>query len=184
MPRIVDHDAQRERVLEAAWAAFSTQGYDGVSMRSLAAGLGVSTGSLYHYFQDKEEILRVMLPWAARRDAGRAAVNVRGVSAPDRLDVLLAWMEAHEAPLARTVMLTFEVKRVMAPDVAGPLIAEALATWKHALGALLGLDPPGAALVLSMALGVLVHRELDPDGPGPAAHRALLSPLMGAATGA
>jgi AcrR family transcriptional regulator len=56
----------RERLCAAAERLFAAKGLDGVTMRQLAAELGVSPMTPYRYFQDKSEIL------AAVRAAGYA----------------------------------------------------------------------------------------------------------------
>ena len=55
MPKVVDHDQQRSDLLAAAFDLFADRGYSATSMRALASGLGVSTGTLYHYFSGKDD---------------------------------------------------------------------------------------------------------------------------------
>lgn len=57
MPKIVDHDAQRVRFAEAAMRLIARHGIEGVTMRAVAAEAGLSYGSLFHYFESKDELL-------------------------------------------------------------------------------------------------------------------------------
>jgi AcrR family transcriptional regulator len=60
MPRVLsqaDVADFRERLCEAAERLFAEQGPDAVTMRQLAAELGVSPMTPYRYFQDKDDIL-------------------------------------------------------------------------------------------------------------------------------
>jgi len=60
MPRVLseaDVTDFRERLCEAAERLFAEQGPDAVTMRQLAAELGVSPMTPYRYFRDKEAIL-------------------------------------------------------------------------------------------------------------------------------
>ena len=57
MPKIVDHDLQRETFAEAAIRLIARNGLEGVTMRAVASESGLSYGSLFHYFASKEELL-------------------------------------------------------------------------------------------------------------------------------
>jgi AcrR family transcriptional regulator len=57
MPKIVDHDLQREKFAEATIRIMARDGLDGVNMRAVAAEAGLSYGSLFHYFDSKDELL-------------------------------------------------------------------------------------------------------------------------------
>jgi TetR/AcrR family transcriptional regulator, acrAB operon repressor len=54
-------DRSRAALLEAALALFSSQGYRATSVRDIAERAGVSTGSVYHHFRDKEAIFQTLL---------------------------------------------------------------------------------------------------------------------------
>jgi AcrR family transcriptional regulator len=47
----------RRKVAETALRMIDRQGIDGLSLRELAAELGVNAASLYHHFADKDEII-------------------------------------------------------------------------------------------------------------------------------
>ena len=57
MPKIVDHDLQRVKFAEAAMSLIARDGLEGVTMRAVAAEAGLSYGSLFHYFNSKDELL-------------------------------------------------------------------------------------------------------------------------------
>lgn len=57
MPKIVDHDVQREAFAEAATRLIAKNGLEGVTMRAVATEAELSYGSLFHYFDSKEELL-------------------------------------------------------------------------------------------------------------------------------
>ena len=61
MPRIVDHAERRNAIARAARRAIAQSGLDGVTMRSIAAAGGVTTGAVTHYFANKDEILSATL---------------------------------------------------------------------------------------------------------------------------
>src|SRR5215475_15673449 len=57
MPRVVDHEARRRELAEAAWRAIVKYGLDGTTTRLIATESGYSNGVLAHYFESKDEIL-------------------------------------------------------------------------------------------------------------------------------
>ncbi|MDB5414576.1 MAG: transcriptional regulator [Rubritepida sp.] len=46
------------QIFQVACRLFAQRGFDGVSMRDIAAECGISKATLYHYFPDKDSILR------------------------------------------------------------------------------------------------------------------------------
>jgi AcrR family transcriptional regulator len=57
MPKIVDHDRQRACFAEAVIRLVAREGFEGMNMRAVAAEAGLSYGSLFHYFESKDELL-------------------------------------------------------------------------------------------------------------------------------
>jgi AcrR family transcriptional regulator len=54
MPKIIPDLAAR--ILEVTGRSFETKGYDGTDMKSLAAEVGISVGTLYNYYASKPEL--------------------------------------------------------------------------------------------------------------------------------
>ena len=77
-------------LLPVAVELFNERGYDGTSMRDLAARLGIAKSAIYHHVTGKEELLSLALDRALD---GLAAVTsrVRALPAPavDRLEYLV-----------------------------------------------------------------------------------------------
>ena len=61
MQRQARAEQSRRQVLDAALQLFSTLGYRGTNVREIAEKAGVSTGNVYHHFEDKEAIFRALL---------------------------------------------------------------------------------------------------------------------------
>lgn len=51
----------KQAILDAAQTLLARHGYAGLSMRELALESGLAKATIYHYFQDKEEIFRQVL---------------------------------------------------------------------------------------------------------------------------
>lgn len=61
MPKIVDHDLYRKELLSKCFNLFAEKGYASITMRLIAQGLGVSTGTLYHYFPNKRALFEQLV---------------------------------------------------------------------------------------------------------------------------
>src|SRR5271155_1639304 len=62
----------RERLLQLSATLFATEGYAQVSVRDLAARLGVTTGALYSNFKSKGDLLAEVLDVRIREDMERS----------------------------------------------------------------------------------------------------------------
>lgn len=56
-PRAADHFEKRNAILAGAAELFARHGYDRASLAMIAQASGVSKALVYHYWQDKEEML-------------------------------------------------------------------------------------------------------------------------------
>src|ERR1700738_476642 len=59
-PRIIADGAKRQQIIEGAHAVFLDQGFDAASMNDIARTAGVSKGTLYVYFQNKEQLFQAI----------------------------------------------------------------------------------------------------------------------------
>ena len=86
MARPVDRDAKRLKILEAATARFAEVGYEAASMDGLAAAAGVSKGSLYDYFKNKEDLFYACFEWFEAEVLAASMARMRdGADARSRL---------------------------------------------------------------------------------------------------
>src|ERR1700691_6653615 len=60
-PQAADDSAKRRQIVEGARAVFLTQGFDAASMSDIARAAGVSKGTLYVYFANKEELFQAIV---------------------------------------------------------------------------------------------------------------------------
>ena len=89
MPKIVDHEARREELVEATWRVIARAGMVGATMREIAREAGVSTGILAHYFADKEDLLGFALRLSHRRVYERIHTGTQGLVGLAALRVIM-----------------------------------------------------------------------------------------------
>lgn len=94
----------REKLLAAAAREFSAHGYDGASLRQICSVAGVTTGALYFFFKNKEDLFRTVVapvtePVAAVLSAAEErAGNTSQTEAIARADGLLEADRAEMSP--------------------------------------------------------------------------------------
>lgn len=187
MPRIVDHDKQRLELLAGSFTLFAERGYGSVTMRGLARQLGVSTGTLYHYFDGKPAMFRQMLLARAEQDVADARDAF-----PDDLPMegmpaaLRRYLDRRIDYLRQLVLMSLDYYQLQPDDRA--FLAEVSQKYKDVLTDRLRIPAPElGALLYSFVLGLIVHRTLDPGAVDLGAHVDLveqLARLAGAFPGA
>lgn len=88
MPKIVDRDRQRILFAEAALRLVAREGLEGLTMRKVAAEAGLSYGSLFHYFDCKDELLLFAIQHSTAQQGRRVnefSVRNRGLKALEQL---------------------------------------------------------------------------------------------------
>jgi AcrR family transcriptional regulator len=93
MPKIVDHDARRRELAAAVLRVIVRDGVADVSIRSVAAESGWSSGALRHYFATRAELLA----FACERVIEQVTERVEAMPAPvSAREVLLQTMPVDE----------------------------------------------------------------------------------------
>lgn len=86
----------RTQILSSAARLFRTQGYAAVSLRDIAKGAGLTTGSVYHNFASKEEIVSEILDQGHRRVLIEVSRNIKALGdGADARSVLRTAIHTH-----------------------------------------------------------------------------------------
>ncbi|WP_248796653.1 TetR/AcrR family transcriptional regulator [Pseudomonas sp. MWU13-2105] len=59
--QLTDPDSARGKLLQTAAHLFRNQGFERTTVRDLAGAIGIQSGSLFHHFKSKDEILRAVM---------------------------------------------------------------------------------------------------------------------------
>ncbi len=84
MPKIVDREQYRKQLLAESFELFAEIGYGRITMRQLAQKLGISTGTLYHYFPSKEAMFLQLVEELVQRDITNFLIQAESVPADIR----------------------------------------------------------------------------------------------------
>lgn len=172
-PRTDGHDRVKpgplrpEQIVKATAACFAEHGYDGTTIRIIAASLGCAVGSIYRHFEDKRTLLLAVAEWAMR-PAVQAIEHGASVEVSIQRYVQCA---TEHAELYR--LMFWLAGQTHGPDgrPALPAMVERLIRhWSAALG---GDEPAGQRWAMTHGLLMLGHTQaLDAPSPRPAAAQA------------
>lgn len=85
-----DPDDKRRKIFEAALKVFTERGFHEATMDEIAAASGVAKGTVYRYFESKEDLLDQLLKATSRRIAERfASAFVSGGDVVDQIRVFI-----------------------------------------------------------------------------------------------
>ena len=87
-PRTRRHNTTRQEILDAAWAQAEESGVAGISLRELAAAVGMRAPSLYTYFESKDAIYDAMFTEAYEALSRFSDEITASVGDADRVDAL------------------------------------------------------------------------------------------------
>lgn len=121
-------EERRKQILDAALIVFSEQGFHASNVSDVAAQAGVSQGTIYWYFESKEELISAaILSFVEELAEGALAVTEMGETAADKLRALAASMEGFAESGSRLFTMFLEFW------ASSPRREEAAALWMDLL---------------------------------------------------
>ena len=150
----------REAILSSARAAFARAGYDGVGVREIAAGAGVTAMLVNRYFGSKEQLFAevaaatLATPIILTQETIKSATPGEDIAA-----ALINLTQAGAAPLDGFLIMLHSASSKRAAEIGREQIEN---HHQRVLTAALSgdLGPQRAALILSLIAGVQVMRQM------------------------
>ncbi len=164
MPKIVDHDARRAHVLDRCLDLFSSKGYGSVRMSDIASASGISIGSLYHYFSNREKIGEVLFAHVVAKITDEARGWVIQDSTPEQKRTLLVdFLNLKRDDLRQLLLLGIDHQRLY-PDKQH-ITEGSIQALLQVLIDLMEFDVAHGDRVFAQILGWLIRGVLDPNNP-------------------
>lgn len=164
MPKLVDHDKYRQELLEGSFDCFAEHGYAAVTMRDLAKHLGVSTGTLYHYFKSKEELFETLIDHLTVRDLGLGEQIVKAHdSIEQRIMALFALLDEHKEYFLKQTCLWVDFFRHTGDDVVNnPAIRRSQEKHRNWISSYLQIEDPDLITMLCCLVNGLMLELMGP----------------------
>jgi AcrR family transcriptional regulator len=185
-PRQERSRATVEVILAAATRVLCKHGYDGATTNQIAEQAGVSVGSLYQYFPNKEAIVGALIErhddemWdvfaaGAALSAGRPIVEVAPLIIAAVFEAHLVEPELHRV-LHETVPRVGKLARLRETNErARAMVVELLRARRDEIDV---QDVDVAAFVIVEAVEALIHQSVELDAAGAAAVRREATTLV------
>lgn len=170
--------SRRDLILDAAQVLFAHDGFGSTGIRAIAAEVGISEATIYHYFRSKEDIMDAII---SRVSAGQ----LRGYSFPPdtSLEEVLrivgsGFLHAMASPGNRELIHLMLTESAHDPHRAERYLSEIADQGVHALeAAIAGLlpksSPASANTIAKMFSGALVHHVVHNESIASVAGRPL-----------
>ncbi|MEA5616360.1 TetR/AcrR family transcriptional regulator [Cronbergia sp. UHCC 0137] len=160
MPKIVDHEQYRKELLGKCFDLFAQKGYGSITMRQIAQGLGVSTGTLYHYFPSKQALFEQLAEEICQQDVSLAMEELgEGKSLTEAMEALGRYLVKNEEYFIKWTYLWVDFcQHQESKEVVG-VHKRTHERYQKAVCDFLGIeDPVVASFVLSFIDGLLLGR--------------------------
>lgn len=109
-------DSTKQKIISVGTLLFYERGYHGTSVRQIAAGLGMGTGSLYNHFSSKQELLLTICLDAADALYEGAVPRVEAQTGPEaRMRALVTWHVEYHAKNRLAAMVADEHLHALTP---------------------------------------------------------------------
>ena len=162
MPKIVDVEQYRKELLLKSAELFAEKGYANMTTRELAQGLGVSTGTLYHYFPSKAALFEQLVEEMCREDVLLAKAEIdRGKTLTEKLKILGKFMTNRENYCIKQLFLWIDYSQYQGREELSrsQLFERVDRRYHQAVIEILGISDPSVAwLVVSVINGLILER--------------------------
>jgi AcrR family transcriptional regulator len=190
MPSKGDHDARRRAVSKAVWRVLASHGFSGLTMRAIAVEMGASTGLVTHYYNNKQELVRMAVELAEENarirdrhpyeseglDGLRAALLDVLPLTPEMAAMNRVWVSFWGEALSDKALGEFEVKRYERwRGMLRPHIEAAVGNGQLPSGTVV---EDLVATSAAFAHGVVVQALFDPERFPPDRQRALVDQFI------
>ncbi|MDX2230930.1 MAG: TetR/AcrR family transcriptional regulator [Leptolyngbyaceae cyanobacterium bins.349] len=168
MPKIVDHDRYRQELLSQCLDVIAEKGYATITMRQIAAGLKVSTGTLYHYFPSKESLFEQLVEYISYQDTSEATIAAlkQIPTRADRLVAMFNYISDNEEYFLRQTLMLMDFARPKSRDEINQneTLKRAGERYEKAIAQILEIDDPAVViLVMNLFDGLIVRRLYQGD---------------------
>jgi len=158
MPKIVDAQKYRQELLSKCFDLFADKGYANVTTRQIAKELGVSTGTLYHYFPNKQILFEQLAEQVCRQDVKAIANLDKSQNISERITALGQLLIENQDYVVKQAAIWIDFQQQLSVE-AENLIQQIDSRYQQAITELLDLpDPQLAKFIWTLVDGISISQ--------------------------
>lgn len=184
MPKVIDHDQYRKQLLDQCFDLFAEKGYTSLTTRQIAQALGISTGTLYHYFPSKEALFVQLIEEMSQQDILKASSEVAALETlEERVLALGQFLAENEAYFLKQSLLymNFYQQQGFGNVQVNEAVKRASQRYQAATAQFLGVDDPAIAThVMCLIDGLISERMINPESASFTEQAELLAQMLSA----
>jgi AcrR family transcriptional regulator len=163
-PKYVDHDQYRRELLHQCFELVAQQGYSAITMRQLTEHLGVSMGTLYHYFKDKQALFEQLVQEMARQNA----VMERSETADEPIESvaqMLRQVGQNQSLHLKQLLIVTDFHRLQASEIAphSEMLTVTGESYRRGISQATGLSNPVMTMLIRSLINGLVMEQMFAD---------------------
>lgn len=164
MPKTINHDEYRRELLEKCFFIFSRKGYSKVTIREIAAEIGVSTGTIYHYFSAKQNILKQMFIYIMETNVEAYSEKMKNANTLEsRLEFFAEFIIEFEKYYKHVLLLAIDLFRVEEIDDSEKILTTFSKYYTKTISKTLKIPTQYARSLFIYIIGLVFHSLVTPD---------------------
>lgn len=161
MPKIVDVQQYRQELLSKCFDLFAQKGYANVTTRQIAKELGVSTGTLYHYFPNKQVLFEQLAEQICLQDVELIDRVDKNQTIPQRITALGQLLIENQEYVVKQAVIWFDFcQHCLAKDIDySRILQQVNSSYEKAISNLLDLENPRlASFIWTLVDGISINQ--------------------------
>ena len=162
MPKIVDVGQYRQELLSKCFDLFAEKGYANVTTRQIAKELGVSTGTLYHYFPNKQVLFEQLAEQVSLQDAEIISQVDKNQTIAERIAALGQLLIDNQDYVIKQAAIWIDFRQNSTKEVSDNLVFQQIdRRYELAIAQLLDLDNPQLARFIWTLIDGISLNQID-----------------------
>ena len=162
MPKIVDAEQYRQELLSKCFDLFAEKGYANVTTRQIAKELGVSTGTLYHYFPNKQVLFEQLAEQVSLQDAEIISQVDKNQTIAERIAALGQLLIDNQDYVIKQAAIWIDFRQNSTKEVSDNLVFQQIdRRYELAIAQLLDLDNPQLARFIWTLIDGISLNQID-----------------------